>query len=107
MIAFILLSLLVTQNKDSRSEVSFEERRLDRTSEIPIEIVFSPDGNRVAYRLSTGTGEFVVVDGKKSDPFKSAKLLTFSPDGKRFAYVIEQGERTISVVLDGVKGAEY
>jgi len=76
------------------------------------EIIFSPDGKRVAC-LANGSGtdqQFVVVDGKEGTErglFVGGSMV-FSPDSKRFAYAVTQESKKRAVaVIDGQVGPDY
>ncbi|MHA2065386.1 MAG: hypothetical protein ACXABY_13505 [Candidatus Thorarchaeota archaeon] len=50
-------------------------------------IVFSPNGRRVAYLANRGKAIYVVVDGQESSQFSNTRgELVFSPDSARLAY---------------------
>ncbi len=66
-------------------------------------VVFSPDGNRLAYEAMTlkdraakrPIWEFAVIDGREEKQYDVAHALVFSPDSKHYAY--------IAVELSGTK----
>lgn len=65
-------------------------------------IVFSPDGNRIAFRAGDGGNDFMVVDGIEQTNVGSAfsNAPVFSPDSKRVAYWTKQGQQSV-LVVDG------
>ncbi|MBM4044027.1 MAG: hypothetical protein FJ279_02850 [Planctomycetes bacterium] len=73
------------------------------------EIVFSPDGKRVAYAAETGLGKWVlIVDGRPAtEECEDVDLgYTFSVDGRRLAYPARKGSKRF-VVVDGQSGPGY
>ncbi|MCX7968080.1 MAG: hypothetical protein N3B10_06260 [Armatimonadetes bacterium] len=69
--------------------------------------VFSPDGQRMAYGVSSEGKQFVVLDGVKGKSYDEIlPSLAFSPDGKRFIYAARKGKKFVAVV-DGVESKEY
>jgi hypothetical protein len=76
--------------------------------ELPDSAVASPDARRIAWKVPSGEGFAVVLDGKKGIEHRLVFDLAFSPDGKRFAYVaMRNGERKIALVVDGIQGKGY
>jgi roadblock/LC7 domain-containing protein len=71
-------------------------------------VVFSPDGNRVAYTARLGKKWFVVVDGVEGRAYKGIAPPgpTFSPDGKHVAYKAYGGGYW-TFVVDGVETKGY
>jgi Tol biopolymer transport system component len=69
-------------------------------------VVFSPDGNRIAYRAKKGEKWCAVLDGKIGPEFDVVCEAIFSPDGRRVAYAAEEGG-TWHVVVDGQIGPAY
>ena len=69
-------------------------------------ICFSPDSQHVAFTVSDGDRESLIVDGKVLHRDTRIENLTFSPDGKRLAFVVyrQGGQRFI---LDGQEGPEF
>lgn len=64
---------------------------------------FSPDGRRLAYRVSQGVKTIVVVDDQESPAYESATDPTFSPDSQHVAFfAIREGRYFVNV--DGVEG---
>ena len=64
---------------------------------------FSPDGRRLAYRVTQGVKTIVVVDDKESPAYESATEPTFSADSKHVAFfAIREGRYFVNV--DGVDG---
>ena len=51
------------------------------------DIIFSPDGKRLAYIAMEDEKEFVVVDGQKQEEFDKVSRPVFSPDSKRVVYL--------------------
>lgn len=51
------------------------------------DIIFSPDGKRVAYMAAWGDKKFIVVDGQKQEEFDKVSQPVFSPDSKRVVYL--------------------
>jgi hypothetical protein len=69
-------------------------------------IRFNSDGSGVAYRIRSGAGCCIVVDGVKGPEVDSCQTLVSSPDGKRFAYAATRGGKGF-VVVGGNKEKEY
>jgi WD40-like Beta Propeller Repeat len=70
-------------------------------------VVFSPDGQRLAYAVLTASGtEFVVIDGKEDEAFDNVGKLCFSPDSRRVLYAAWRAGKAFAV-LDGVPGRAY
>lgn len=81
------------------------------------QMLFSPDGKRLAYWARRDWNRVFVVDGRetldeeipwglRSGADAPAERLYFSPDGKRLAYVAGHNGKT-KVVLDGTEGKVY
>jgi len=70
-------------------------------------LIFSPDGQRVAYAAGRGGKWLLVVDGVEGKEYNrlGKGSLIFSPDGRRVAYMAGRGEKPF-VVVDGVEGKE-
>ena len=49
-------------------------------------LIFSRDGQRVAYQARTGKKRGVVIDGDEQQQFDRVGRVLFSPGGKRVAY---------------------
>lgn len=64
---------------------------------------FSPDGKRLAYRVSQGVKTIVVVDDRESPAYESATEPTFSADSRHVAFfAIREGRYFVNI--DGVEG---
>jgi Tol biopolymer transport system component len=50
------------------------------------ELVWSPDGSRLAYQAGSPTGTFLVLDGQELAGYHWIKEFQWSPDGKRYAF---------------------
>ena len=74
-----------------------------------IEILFSPDSRRMAYRiLIAGKAERVVVDGVESKLYERVEGgVSFSPDSKHLAYWASPFSGKWYVVVDGHTTAKY
>lgn len=76
---------------------------------LPGELVFSPDGSRVAYTAYDRASPkrwSVVVDGKPGPRYDTVNSVAFSPDSRRFVYAAKLGAKWLMVV-DGQPSAEY
>lgn len=75
------------------------------------DLIFSPNGQRVAYIVDEGNKNFVVVDGEEGKKYNEILSLSFSFDGKRIAYLAWEGksyaEREMLVVVDGKESKRY
>ena len=74
------------------------------------DLVFSPDGQRLAYVIMVDGNVFVVVDGKegKHYPSRGRRPPIFSPDSQRLAYVARTGFKEVEfVVVDGQEEKRY
>ncbi len=69
-------------------------------------LVFSPDGQRVAYVAVRGREYRLVVDGVAGPACDFLSRPVFSPDGTRLAYAVSKGGKH-SVVVEGPKRVEY
>jgi hypothetical protein len=64
---------------------------------------FSPDGRRLAYRVTQGVKTIVVVDDQESPAYESATEPQFSADSRHVAFFAIRGGRYF-VNVDGVEG---
>ena len=62
--------------------------------------VFSPNSQRLAFGIESGSSRFMVVDGNRLGPYESATWPRFSEDSRRYAFV-ETVEEKLRVVVDG------
>lgn len=69
-------------------------------------IVFSPNGQHVAYEATKEGKSFVVVDGKEGKLYDRVSYLAFSPDSQHFAYVAKEKGKYFAVV-NGKEGKAY
>lgn len=68
-------------------------------------LIFSPDGERVAYAATkSGDRLFVVVDGESGKEYDDVGGLVFSPNGKRIAYAATESSGKWRVMVDGKPG---
>ncbi len=56
------------------------------------DLVFSPDGLRIAYSAKDGEKYLMVLDGAAGALFDDVLQPQFSPDGRHFAYQAKQGD---------------
>ncbi len=71
------------------------------------EIIFSPDGKRLAYVASNSGKWFVVVDGKEGKKYDGlVSALSFSPDSRHVVYTASADGKSFAVV-DGKEGKHY
>lgn len=71
--------------------------------ELVMNVVFSPDGGRIAFRGVRGEQNFLVVGEAEKGPFEGVGPAEFSPDGKRLAYSVTDKDGTQRYVIDDVK----
>jgi hypothetical protein len=71
-----------------------------------VAVVFSPDGNRIAYPARLGQVEMLVVDGREGPVYDSIKFITFSRDSQHVAYVADKANKQM-LVVDGKEGPAY
>jgi len=70
-------------------------------------IVFSPDGTRLASVVELQSGKLaVVVDGVVGPPADSINFVRFSPDSRSCYYSVIRGGKC-TMIQDGVEGAPY
>jgi Tol biopolymer transport system component len=93
-----------------KTQVDFKEKLLAKIrADVDIlNIIFSPNGNKVVYAGKKGNKEFVVVNDKKEE-FDLIGDLVFSPDGKKLAYIalIKNEKFKRLIVVDGKKTEEF
>ena len=73
-------------------------------------VVFSPDGNQVAYPAGTRDKVRIIHDGKPGPAYHGVGAPVFSADGKRLAYTATVGDDDNSeqlVVIDGEPSRIY
>jgi len=65
-------------------------------------LLFSPDGQRLAFAAESGGKWCVVVDGIASPPYAGVldRTSVFSPDSRHFAFAAGHSQRNIDVVVD-------
>ena len=85
---------------DGRAELEYDE--IGQGS-----IIFSPDGNHLAYSAKNNGKWFVVADGKAGPEYDTIgkDTIIFSPDSKRLAYAASKGIYWM-VVTDGRVGQQ-
>jgi Tol biopolymer transport system component len=59
---------------------------MGQTYQTANELVWSPDGSRLAYQGGSPTGTFPVIDGQELSGYHWIKEFQWSPDGKRYAF---------------------
>jgi hypothetical protein len=74
---------------------------------IPGSIVFSPDGDHLAYMVKVGDKMAVNLDGVLGPAYNRIGLFTFSSNGNHFAYGAMVKNETFIIVRDGKEGPEY
>jgi WD40 repeat protein len=90
-----------------------QKRHSDTTVTGVSNITFSPDGQRLAYKVWTrgeNPHEFVVVDGQEGPTWNGIDFICFSPDSRHVAYLAKlwDGNAWVKlVVLDGHEGGRY
>jgi hypothetical protein len=71
------------------------------------DLVFSPDGTRLAARLHRNDKALVSIDGKDGDTFDDVQRPLFSPDGKRHCHIAVKAKEGFVMVVDGKAGEVY
>jgi len=81
-----------------------EQKRYDGIANL----IFSPNGNRVAYMAKLGDKRVVVIDGKDNKLYDDLvqSSIIFSADGKHVSYGAKSGDKWF-MVLDGKEGISY
>lgn len=64
-------------------------------------LIFSPDGERMAYVLQVGKKQVVVCEDKRGPECDHVLHPVFSPDSRRLAYSIRQEEQTFFFLFHG------
>lgn len=85
---------------------------LDKDPQAGPQLVFSPDGSRLAYIARQGARVLLVVDNKgveiEPDSIKRAGVFRFSPDGSQYAMIVVNARKGEAwVVANGVKNGPY
>jgi WD40 repeat protein len=103
----VLLGMLVvitgcgTQIAYRIEEVSLGAMLSDKTK-----VAITKNSWRIAFVVTKGDKQFVVLDGQAGPEYEQTRDLNFSPDGEQLAYIAWTGDKDF-VVLDGRKGREY
>lgn len=87
----------------AQQDVSFEEKVLSKVPAglYPTDIVFSPDGRQVAYKVTKDGRAHMVVNNELGPSYETVDPpAVFSPDGKKVAYRVTRSG-TKSIVLNG------
>ena len=71
-------------------------------------LIFSPDGERLAYQATKGKQQFIIVDESVSTGYDKVLngSFAFSPNGKRYAYAAQKKNKWLAVV-DGELSPPY
>ncbi len=81
----------------------------DQAFDFVSDLRFSPQGDRLAYRVRADDRWTIVIDGKQATTLHQSVLdrsLRFSPDGRRFGYVGVSG-RSSYLVIDGQRAPSF
>lgn len=70
------------------------------------QVVFSRDGQRIAFSAFKKGAWYLFEDNKKGEPYDSVKMITFSSDGRRIAYSARKGSKEF-LVVDGKEIRSY
>lgn len=70
-------------------------------------IVFSPDGNNMAYSARRGDQIMVIINGIEKVGYAEVSEIVFGPIGSRMAYSAQDSSGKWRVVLDGKAQKEY
>jgi Tol biopolymer transport system component len=67
---------------------------------------FSPDSQRLAYKVLKSGKQAIVVDGVEGKLYTYVSEPVFNPDGEHVAYIAGDGDRGF-VIVDGVESKKY
>ena len=56
-------------------------------------LIFSPDGKRLAYVANDSGKWFAVIDGNEENRYDRSKIPVFSPDSKQVAYAVRNEDK--------------
>lgn len=94
------LACIVKTGQGSRVVKNVEKSEV--FEQVAGELVFSSDGQRLAYTVAEKSGDNVrmraVVDGKKGPAYEEIGAYRFSPDGRKFAYMAVRDGKGLMVV---------
>jgi len=102
--------MLVEGQVDGKALVFLDGKELGQYDEVE-DLVYSDDGQQLAYTVRRGDEWFVVINGKPSKAYKRVwkSSLRFSPDGKRIGFIASNKNdwRKWVPVVDGKEGAKF
>ncbi len=95
---------------DGKALVFLDGKELGQYDDVE-DVVYSDDGQQLAYTARRGDDWFVVANGRPSKPYKRVwrNSLRFSPDGKRMGYIASNKNdwRKWVPVVDGKEGTKF
>jgi|GEM_PF-4513634 len=65
------------------------------------DVIYSPDGQRMAVLDKKGKQLVISIDGTEQKPYSKIEHITFSPDSKRIAYAAKLADGYWALVVDG------
>ena len=90
----------IVAKRGKKTAVVFRDRELGTYDRIHLRVLFSPDGNHVAYSATRDGKGFVAWDGNEGPPCSSIQMVTFSPDGRHLVYVARRAGKWV-LLRDG------
>jgi hypothetical protein len=107
-VAVLLVCTSIVVGADQVNKTSSEKLigNINLKSLVPGSLVFSPDGNHVAYVVKVDDKLAANLDGISGPKYNGIGFRKFSPDGRHFAYVAISGNESF-IVLDGKEGPKY
>jgi hypothetical protein len=103
-----ILACLCVAGADNANIIESEKHIGNLTTTIvPGTVIFSPDGNRLAYIIETNQGmKAIVIDGITGPKYNNVSAVKFSPNSQHYGYAGILGRKKL-MVLDGKEGPKY
>jgi len=104
----------VVQPEGSPAYVVYDGQRQGPYTRVGFEeggapLLFSPDGQHLAYMAVSSNGYVIVLDGEEQGPYEQVIVdsVVFSPDSQRLAYGAVDRSGNAFAVVDGQRGPAY